>query len=388
MRRLILALLVAATALPAFAQTTQPVYTRPSKGAPIAVFPTFTPPTSAITTYTSAVYDMTAFAELQITATSTTAAGSSPTSTTKSWGVTGFGRYVRIVAVVANQLGTARRVLVVTETAESVAGPFRQIGAPGDYEPVFNDPSNNWTIRTFALSATPLPFSTIQYTRPAKGEPLRVMRAVIDGPVAINTSGPINFENFAGLTIDVRSPGSASDCRYTPLIFIYGGDSGSGVFNLLPTQNSAYAATEPLSYYVAVPTTYISIGFGVSDRGPVGYVNCTDFWSVSITQQPSDLTSQFGASNRFFNDVEALPMGASYTFRPLNYLKRVRMQNMATAPLQCRPLGATYGVWNLAPASVLEGGDGGVAEYSDFAAPLVCNNPSVTTAGLISILNY
>ena len=312
------------------AQVVQPVYTRPSKGAALVVFNTSNPAGSEV----SAVYDMSAFAEVQLEAAVTSGAS----SITQSFGVSGLGRYIKVQAVysgVANNISVTYNVL----GADTTAGPFVELGSPGARQVVQAYP--NLAITSAKLTMTPLPYATTQYTRPAKGSPMTVWDRPTDPAFSPQFSPVIDMRGFASVSITVVDP--LDTCTTNTLATsVWGGDSTDvAQMRILQSSLSLMYNTEPANYVVNVPTNYISIANAVFNDGNPPDCNV----KVVATPLPFVVDPKSYPATRVRAQIYTVT-STGVTISLLSYLNNTRLQNAGAFDVVCEPsIGGTGGMF-------------------------------------------
>lgn len=221
-------------------------YVRPSKGTPITVLDT----TNPTTTKTSAVYDMSAFSEIQIEDKVTKIIFGAPVPFTKSFAVSGLGRYIQILVSYINTGTGPYSSTVQVLSSDTPNGPFRVLDAPGAITVVSVYPNN--TIAQDTLIVTPIPFTSIQYNRPAKGNELVFWQSTGFDSMPFFRTGTIPMKGFSALGITFNIQAVSPGCKYDFYIqatstkggistpgtryYITGDDSRSWAFNV-PTED-------------------------------------------------------------------------------------------------------------------------------------------------------
>lgn len=338
-------------------------YVRPSKGASFTVFSQ--PPQNG-QTFISAVYDMSAFAELQL---DTYATYAPVGSDSLSWNVAGLPRYVKISAVFAVTSYT-NRVDYTILGSDTPNGTFTPLGIPGAYQSFQPNPTTQ--MATVRLVVTPLPYSTIQYTRPGKGENLTMLNSPLSpfvGIFALPSTPVIDMRGFAGLSVFARYFGPS--CAYGMNLFVYGGSTPvEGDMRTLNTANAVRTTIQTASYVVNVPTDFAVIGGSIFATGIGGAADCNV--SVTITPVPYDVgEGAFPRTARFVNFYNLGAGGADVEIETNERYSYIRLQNLSTGVAACGPAGA-FKVIQLQPATAANAGNGGVVVLENYSGKMYC----------------
>lgn len=361
-------------------------YVRPSKGTPLVILPQTTIGAGAVT-YTSAVYDMSAFSEAQLTGTLTT---SSPTESKPfSWTAVQFGRYIRLTTI-TKKVGVTRSyaptVSFRLQTAEQPNGPFVDFGAPGAQFIVTPDTSTA-TLETIVLGMTPIPFQTQTNIRPSKGDTMLIYSGEArPGATALDFYSPVyRWDEFAAIAISGTTLNP--DCPYEIIVEVYGSASADmqGA-EPLQTRGSRRTINESnVSYALSVDAPYIRIRLqtntNVSKSGP-----CGTYWIYATPLPYAVAPETYGASSVGFGTA-GISTADGTVIALQGRQPYLRLQNSGTVTIGCStninsytsPAALGSGPIHLKPASALSGypdymsaGDGGVVELRNLLGNLRC----------------
>lgn len=338
-------------------------YVRPSKGTPVTVFDVASVSTG-VSTLTSAVFDTSAFVELQLDAV-TTKTGTP--LVTDVFNVSRLGRYVKLQALIDNTLPDPS-ITYLTLGAEAPADTFYEVRGPGARQVVM--PNAPGRIESLKLVMTPLPYTTNQYTRPAKGNSIAVInRALASTGITFTASKPIDMRGFAAISVSVDY--SSASCKYYVTPAIYGGAStNTNEMRVIATENAVRAAYSDTSYALNVPTNYISVRGTVTTRSSGS--DC--LVSVVITPLPYTVPT---AGNPRAEATSITYQGTGQFFQASETKPYFRIENHGTGAVQCCPStdGTSPGPYCpliLRAASGVTAGDGGSVVLQNFSGYIYC----------------
>ena len=353
------------------AQVVQPVYTRPSKGSALTVFNTANPSG----TETSAVFDMSAFAEVQLDVAITQTGG---VTSNKSFGVSELGRYIKI-QVTYDTPANDRSAIYTVLGSDSPTGTFVALDGPGSLQVIRPNPSLAMT--NAKLVMTPLPYATTQYTRPSKGESITVLNTTLGQFTPVFPSTPVmDMRGFASVGISVVYSGAS--CSYGMNIFVYGSSIPTEAsMRVLPTTNSVRTTQITASYVVNVASDYMLIG---GSNYPVsgGIADC--LVTVIATPLPYGVSdSAFPRTARFTTFYTLDAIGTEVNVANNERYSVMRIQNLGAGAASCGPPGGK--VIRLAGETAV--GNGATVTLEGYAGSFVCSSVG-GVATQIGFFNY